>query len=124
MPEVHDFDDTVVAIFDQPSVAEEAIRDLKEAGYEYELLEGEDGMRQLDPAGQTGAKATLKRILTAFGDQFRIAERLGAELAKGAVVLSVDAGSEVADDAARILKEHGGEFVWKLGAWTYAQVED
>lgn len=113
-----------MAVFDDVSIAEETATQLSGAGYEYELLHGEEGLRQLDPAGETGPGATMKRLLTAFGDQFRIAERLGAELSKGGAVISVDANSSDPDGAVRILQDHGGEFIWKLGTWTYTQVED
>ncbi len=124
MADIHDFDGTVVAVFDDLSLAEQTATEVSGAGYDYELLHGEEGLRQLDPAGESGPRATIKRLVTAFGDQFRIAERLGAELGKGGAVISVDARSSDADEAVRILQKHGGEFIWKLGDWTYTQVED
>lgn len=125
MTEIHDFDDTVVAIFTDRSVVEDVVSDLSDAGYDADVLEGEDGRRHLDPAGETGGVGTtVKRLLTVFGDQFRIAERLAAELEKGAVVVSVDATPDEANEAVQVLQRHGGEFIWKLGSWTYTQVED
>lgn len=122
MAEIHDFDDTVVAILSDPEAADAAIAELRAAGYDIEILEGEDGKKHLDPAGQSGAIATVKRLVNAFGDQYRLLERLHAELDEGNQVISVDAEPEAAEEAVRILQEHDGEFIWRLGTWTYTRV--
>jgi hypothetical protein len=122
LAEIHDFDDTVVAILSDPEAADAAIAELRAAGYDIEILEGEDGKKHLDPAGQSGAIATVKRLVNAFGDQYRLLERLHAELDEGNQVISVDAEPEAAEEAVRILQEHDGEFIWRLGTWTYTRV--
>lgn len=124
MTEIHDFNDTVVAIFGNPSDGQEAVSELSAGGYDFEILLGEEGRDHLDPAGESGPGATMKRLLSSFGDQTRIAERLDAELAKGSAVISVNAGPDDPGKASEILKEHGGEFIWKLGAWTFLQIEE
>lgn len=124
MEQVHDFDDTVVAVFKTPSVVDDVVAELSAAGYDYEVLEGEDGRNHLDPAGQTGPVATVKRLLNVFGDQYRVLEHLDAEMERGAVVVSVDSTPDAAGRAVEILQGHDGEFIWKLGSWTYSQVED
>ncbi|HEX6286072.1 MAG TPA: hypothetical protein VFZ80_01175 [Acidimicrobiia bacterium] len=122
MAEIHDFDDTVVAILDQEPAVHDAVEGLVAAGYEVEVLRGEEGKEHLDPAGESGTIATVKRLLNVFGDQHRIIERLYRELDAGNMVVSVDAKPEEADEAIRILQDHGGHFVWKLGAWTFARI--
>ena len=122
MAEIHDFDDTVVAILSDPEAADAAIAELRAAGYDIEILEGEEGKEHLDPAGESGAIATVKRVVNAFGDQYRLLERLHAELDEGNQVISVDAEPEAAEEAVRILQEHDGEFIWRLGTWTYTRV--
>jgi hypothetical protein len=122
LAEIHDFDDTVVAILSDPKAADAAIAELKAAGYDIEILQGEEGKEHLDPAGESGAIATVKRLVNAFGDQYRLLERLYADLDEGNQVISVDAGPEAADEAVRILQEHDGEFIWRLGTWTYTRV--
>jgi hypothetical protein len=122
--EIHDFDDTVVAVFDDSSVVPDVTGELGAAGYRYEVLEGDDGRRHLDPGGETGPGATVKRLLNVFGDQYRVLEHLYEKLEKGAVVVSVDAEPDAAEDAVEILQNHDGEFIWKLGAWTYTQVAE
>jgi predicted O-methyltransferase YrrM len=47
---------------------------------------------------------------------------LHAELDEGNQVISVDAEPEAAEEAVRILQEHDGEFIWRLGTWTYTRV--
>lgn len=122
MAELHGFDDTVVAILSDPEKAEGAIARLTAAGYEVEVLEGESGKEHLDPASETGPVATVKRLLNAFGDQHRVVERLSHELDQGNLVMSVEAAPDEADDAVSILQDHDGEFIWKLGTWTYTRV--
>jgi hypothetical protein len=122
--EIHDFDDTVVAVFDDSSVVPDVTGELAAAGYRYEVLQGDDGRRHLDPGGETGAGATVKRLLNVFGDQYRVLEHLYEKLDEGAVVVSVDAEQGATGDAVEILQNHDGEFIWKLGAWTYTQVAE
>lgn len=122
MAEIHDFDDTVVAILSARDEAEGAIARLRSAGYDIEVLEGESGKDHLDPAGESGPVATVKRLINAFGDQYRVLERLSRELDEGNLVISVEADPDEADDVVSILQDHDGEFIWKLGTWTYTRV--
>jgi len=122
--EIHDFDDTVVAILaNEPSV-DDVLRDLSASGYEVEVLRGEEGKAHLDPAGASGPTATIKRLLNAFGDQYRVLDRLNEALDEGMLVISVDSKPDEATEAIEILQNHGGEFIWKLGAWTYTQIAE
>jgi hypothetical protein len=124
MSEIHDFDDTVVAVLSEHVDLDATVADLAAAGYEAEVIRGEEGKRHLDPAGEEGVGATLKRLISAFGDQYRVMERLTDELDAGRVVISVDATPDEATRAVRILQERGGEFIWKLGTWTFTQVAE
>jgi len=122
MNEIHDFDNTVIAILDDEEEAREVTAELSAAGYEYELLVGEDGKAHLDVAGESGPGATIKRLLNAFGDQYRVIEELHAEMDDGKLVISIDSKPKEADEVVRILQENGGEFIWKLGTWTYTKI--
>ena len=122
MTEIHDFDDTVIAILDREPDVRDAVEGLEAAGYDFEVLRGEEGKEHLDPSGQQGAKATVKRLFNAFGDQHRILDRLYTELDQGKLVVSVDAGPDQAGGAIEILREHGGEFIWRLGKWTFNRI--
>jgi len=122
--EIHDFDDTVVAVFDDPSIVDDVTGELGAAGYGYEVLQGDEGRRHLDPGGESGPGATVKRLLNVFGDQYRVLEHLYEKLDRGAVVVSVDSEPDAAGDAVEVLQNHGGEFIWKLGTWTYTQVAE
>ncbi|MFZ0012943.1 MAG: hypothetical protein WAL25_02395 [Acidimicrobiia bacterium] len=122
MSEIHDFDNTVVAILSQESEAEGALSELTAAGFEVEVLRGQEGKEHLDPAGETGAMATVKRLLNAFGDQYRVIDRLYEELDEGNLVISVDATSDEAGEAVGILQDHDGEFIWRLGTWTHTRI--
>jgi len=124
MAENHDFDDTVVAVLDSREAADVVVDCLATSGYDYELLEGEQGKAHLDPARDSGAGATLKRLLKVFGDQHRVLDHLNQQLDDGKVVISIDAGPEEADGAAKVLQDNGGEFIWKFGTWTYTRAGD
>lgn len=124
MEEIHDFDNTVIAVIDNRDEAEQAVSDLKAAGYDVESLRGEEGKAHLDPEGESGAGATMKRLLNVFGDQYRILDRLTAELDAGNTVISVDADPDEATRAVEILQDLDAEFMWKLGSWTYSRVGD
>jgi hypothetical protein len=124
MSEIHDFDNTVIAILNPVPAVREASADLRSAGYEVEVLSGESGQEHLDPAGESGVRATLKRLMGAFGDQYRITERLDRELADGRIVISVETKPDDAEHAVRILRDHGGHYIWKLGAWTFTAIDE
>ncbi|HEX6221671.1 MAG TPA: hypothetical protein VF115_11305 [Acidimicrobiia bacterium] len=120
--EIHDFDDTVIAVLDDAS---NAVPELRSAGYEVEVLEGASGKEHLDPAGESGgAVSTVKRLLNAFGDQYRVLEHLYDELDAGKQVVSVDASPDEADEAIRVLQENDGKYIWKFGTWTYTEIGD
>jgi hypothetical protein len=122
--EIHDFDDTVVAVFDEPSTVSDVTGELGAAGYRYEVLQGDDGKSHLDPGGDSGPVATVRRLLNVFGDQYRVLEHLYEELDRGGVVVSIDSEPDEAGEAVEVLQKYGGEFIWKLGAWTYTQVAE
>lgn len=124
MGDIHDFDDTVVAILDDRASADRAIDQLTGAGYDYEVLEGDEGKAHLDPAGISGTAATIKRLLNIFGDQYRVMEHLDRQLDDGKVVMSVDAKPNDADEAVKVLQDNGGEFIWKFGTWTFTRAGD
>lgn len=122
MDDIHDFDNTVVAVLSDEATVDEVSATLSAAGYEVEVLKGDEGKAHLDAVGQTGAVATIKRLVDAFGDRFRVAEKLERELEKGNVVISVDAKPDEAEEAVNVLREHGADFIWELGSWTFTRV--
>jgi hypothetical protein len=124
LDDIHDFDDTVVAVIPDRRSADDAAAELTAAGYDVEVLAGPEGQEHLDPAGESGPVATVKRLFNAFGDQYRILDRLHSELDLGNTVISVDVKGQEAEEAVRILNEYEGEFIWKLGSWTYSPAGD
>ena len=122
--EIHDFDDTVVAILTGEPSVDDALTSLSAAGYDVEVLRGEEGKAHLDPGGESGPTATIKRLLNAFGDQYRVLDRLNEALDEGKLVISVDSKPDEATEAIQILQDHGGEFIWKLGTWTFTQIAE
>ena len=124
MTEQHDFDNTVVAILDEEPLARDATEGLSQAGYDFEVLVGEEGREHIDPSTEEGLMATLSRLITSFGDQDRIVDRLDAALKSGKIVISVDIEDDDPSKAISILRDHGGHYIWRLGEWTFTPIED
>ena len=106
-----------IAVFKDDEKLTEAMSELDKAGYEYYVLEGEAGQDSLQPK-QEGVAATLKRLVSAFGDELRIMDRLDRSLAEGDQVVIVKAE----DDQAAVvdmLTERGGRFLWQFRGWTF-----
>lgn len=124
MSDIHDFDNTVIAILDHDPAVRSATEGLMEAGYEFEVLSGEDGRRHIDSGGEEGLIATVKRLVAAFGDQYRIMDRLDDALAEGKTVISVEMDDDDPAEAIGILRDHGGSYIWKLGEWTFTPISE
>ena len=123
MEETHSFDNTVVAVLEGGPSANEAVDRLIEAGYNVEVLEGEPGSAHLEPEGEEGFWATIKTTAFALGDKKRVMERLDSALSEGNVVVSVNLDDRDAKEAVSILRQHGGEYAWKFGDWTFTPIE-
>jgi hypothetical protein len=122
MGDSHSFENTVVAVLAAGS-SDDALQQLSAAGYEYEVMEGESGGKHLDPGGVVGIWSALKRAAAALGDETRVLDRLESALAEGKLVVSVDISEREGKQAVSILREHGGEFIWKFGDWTFTPIE-
>jgi precorrin-6B methylase 2 len=122
--DTHDLENTVVAILDAEPAVADAVTRLGAAGYDYEVLAGEEGRAHLDPGGEEGVVSSIKRIIGTLGDQQRVLRNLDEALASGRSVVSVDTTPDDAAEAIEILREHGGEYVWKFGEWTYTRIGD
>lgn len=123
MEDTHSFDNTVVAVLEDGDTASDAVDRLSEAGYQVEVLEGESGSVHLDPGGEEGFLASIKRAASALGDEKRVLERLESALSEGSTVVSVRLDDRDAKEAVSILREHGSEYLWKFGDWTFTPIE-
>ncbi|MEX0796401.1 MAG: hypothetical protein WD274_06885 [Acidimicrobiia bacterium] len=122
MEDTHRFENTVVAVLTSGDEAGEAVDRLAGAGFEVEVLEGESGSAHLEPEGDGGFWASIKKAASALGDEKRVLEQLDASLAEGRVVISVDLEDRDGKEAISILREHG-EYLWKFGDWTFTPIE-
>ena len=110
-------EDCAIAVLDDPEKLAAATVELDNAGYEYYVLEGEEGQESLHPE-QEGVAAKLQRLVAAFGDELRIIDRLERSLAEGdrvVIVKAADNQPAVVD----ILTKHGGRFLWEFRGWTF-----
>lgn len=124
MTNTHDFDKTVVAILDRDPEVADAATGLAAAGYEYEVISGEQGREHIDPGSDDRVAGTVKKLLTIFGDQGRIIQRLDDALSDGKRVVSVEIDDDDPSGAISILRDHGGHYIWRLGDWTFIRIED
>lgn len=123
MEDRHSFENTVVAVLAGGDQANDATDRLAAAGFEVEVLQGEAGIAHLDPEGGEGFWALIKKAASALGDERRIIDRLDSALSEGNVVVSVDIGDRDSKEAVSILREYGGEYLWKFGDWTFTPIE-
>lgn len=121
--DIHDLNRQVIAILDSKPAVRDAVSTLRERGFEVEVMEGEAGREHLDPHGdEHGLLATIDRLAKRFGDEQRILERLDRAMAAGDKVVSVYAEDDAATEAAEILKDHGGSYLWRFGQWSHVRV--
>ena len=106
-----------IAVFNDAEKLTIALGDLDKAGYDYYVLEGEQGQESLQPK-QEGMAATLKRLASAFGDELRIMDRLDRSLAEGGQVVIVKAEDDQ-EAVVDMLTERGGRFLWQFRGWTF-----
>jgi hypothetical protein len=123
MGDTHSFDNTVVAVFHSDDEATEAIDRLGGAEYDVEILRGESGSAHLDPGGDAGFWASIRKAASNLGDERRVLERLDAALSEGRVVISVDLDDRDDKEAVSILREYGSESLWKFGDWTFTPIK-
>lgn len=123
MEDTHTFDNTVVAVLQKGHDASQVVDRLGKAGYEVEILKGESGSTHLDPGGDAGFWASIKRAASSLGDEKLVLEQLDSALSEGSVVISVDLDDRDGKDAVSILRDHGSEYLWKFGAWTFVPIE-
>ncbi len=121
--QTHDFSNSVIAVFEADQT-EGVIHDLRAARLEAEVLTGAVGRSHLDATAGGGFIAGLKKLARSFGDETRIVGALDAALEQGKSVISVDAAEDRAPEAAQIMENHGGTYVWRFGEWSFNRVGD
>ena len=110
-------EDCAIAVFGDSEKLGAATAALDSAGYEYYVLEGEEGQESLQPE-QEGVAAKLQRLVAAFGDELRIIDRLDRSLADGDQVVIVKA-EDNQPAVVDMLTKHGGRFLWQFRGWTF-----
>ena len=106
-----------IAVFDDSEKLNAATDELKAAGLEHFVLEGESGQESLQPK-QEGLAGTLHKLAAAFGDELRVIDRLDRSLADGDLVLIVRA-EDRQPEVVEMLTNQGGRFLWQFRGWTF-----
>lgn len=121
---MHELTGTVVAIIDSQEDGDAAVAALAGEQLQAELLYGEEGRAHLSQEDETGPSGVMKKLALAFGDEVRIVDRLDRALEAGrsVVIVDVEDDEDKAADVARILEEHGGHDMWRLGEWSFNRI--
>ena len=120
--EAHELDRQVLGVVDDE--ADAVTGRLRDAGYDVEIIQGEEGRRHLDAEGsEHGGVVRVKRFLGFFGDERRILERLDEALAEGATVLVVHTPEDPAE-VSDIMQDADARFIWRFDGWTHERVGD
>lgn len=118
----HEFENTVVAVLDSEPDTEDAVSRLSSEGFVYEVLSGGTGRDHLDPESENGVMATVQKLVSVFGDEHRVLDRLDKAMAEGKMVVSVQIESGDPSEAISILRDHGGHYIWKFDDWTFTRI--
>ena len=114
----------VVAIFDTEDATRSAVEDLRTAGYDVEVLEGDEGRERLktDEEHEGFFESLRGAVESALGDEGQILDNVDAELGQGAAFVVVDAESADESEIAEALKQHGGHYLWHFDNWSYVSL--
>ena len=114
----------VVAIFDTEDATRAAVEDLRTAGYDVEVLEGDEGRERLkaDEEHEGFFESLRGAVESALGDESQILDNVDAELGQGAAFVVVDAESADESKIADALKQHGGHYLWHFDSWSYVSL--
>lgn len=112
-------EDRVVAVISSVDAGEAATA-LGSQGFGVEVLRSEADVERLEPK-QGGLAGALSKAAALFGDEMRIIDQIERTLSEGNQVLVVTAGDR-ADQAVRLLEEHGALATWDFGTWTWVKV--
>jgi hypothetical protein len=119
--------DSVVGVIDAVDELEAALGALTDGGFPpdgIEVLCGEPGIRVVDASGRRhGVLDRLVRVIESFGPEREQVEHLEEEFRQGhfGVGVTVD-GDERKQQAADILRAHGGHDIYYYGRWTIEEL--
>jgi hypothetical protein len=116
---VHELTGSVVALIDDPDRARGAVSALNAAQFPARVVEGDAGRELLLEEEGEGLFALMRRLVLAFGDETGLLARFASALEEGAALISVDVEEDQAPQASRILMDHGGHDMWRLGEWSF-----
>lgn len=124
MTESVELRDKVVAIFDEEESTEAALEDLRDKGYEVEVLRGQQGRERLraEDDHEGFFESFRAAVESALGDEDRILDNVDAELVDGATFVVVDASRADESKIAESLKAHGGHYLWHFDKWSYVSL--
>ena len=110
----------VVGVIDEARAALDAAEDLREAGFEPNVLCGENGIERIETAGGSARDVRAIRVVQSlFGFEADHSQRHTAELAAGHFILLVESSDDATTDRIRdVLAEHHGHFVNHYSRWT------
>lgn len=119
-------ENNVVAIIDTPEELTELVESLTGGGFlksEIEALYGQAAAEKLRTStGRSGLAGLMMRLIASIGmpnDETAMKNRYASALTAGQILVRVEAPTDERKElAAKILREHGGQFVNFLGQYT------
>ncbi len=95
---------------------------LTNAGFDIEVMEGPTDVNRIDVDG-AGIAAKIVRFLQ-FGEERDTLEHFRSRLSMGDDLIRVIDVGDRAEEAGKILVDHGGDTIWHYGRWTYRKLHD
>ena len=110
----------VVGVIDEPGEALRAAAELREAGFQPDVLSGESGVQRIENAGGSPEGVRVIRAAQSlFGYEAEHTERHMTDLSAGHFVVLVEShDNETTDRILDVFSKHGGHFVNYYSRWT------
>jgi hypothetical protein len=111
--------EAIVGVIEEPREVLSAVKDLRSAGYEPEVLCGDRGVERIENAGGSARDVRLIRVVQGlFGYEAEHTARHTKELEKGNFLVLVKNEDGSTDKVRDVFADHDGRFVNYYSRWT------
>lgn len=108
-----------MGVIEEPRELLSAVKDLRSAGYEPEVLCGERGVDRIENAGGSARDVRITRAVQGlFGYEAEHSARHTEELEKGNFLVLVKSEDGATDSVRDVFSDHDGHFVNYYSRWT------
>ncbi len=111
--------EAIVGVIEEPRELLSAVKDLRSAGYEPEVLCRERGLDRIENAGGSARDVRITRAVQGlFGYEAEHSARHAKELEKGNFLVLVKSEDGATDSVRDVFADHDGHFVNYYSRWT------